>query len=1290
MQYLKITLLFLIALFSAFTLRATHIVGGEMTYTCLGNNDYEITLTVFRDCYNGEPPFDDPAAIGIFNANNVLLSFELINFDPMINDTLDPVLSNDCFVAPPDVCVHRTIYQTTINLPPIAGDYQLAYQRCCRNVTIVNLVDPLDVGATFGVTISEEALDECDSSPIFNFYPPIFICVNEPIFFDQSASDLDGDSIVYQLCAPLSGVTPDNPLPQPPNNPPYPEVPYLSPPYGVDNMLNGLPGGDPLMINPVTGILTGTPNTIGQFVVGVCAKAYRDGELISTIRRDFQYNVGICGVATSAFFAPEIQCDNLTVEFENESILADDYFWIFGDPNNPDDTSSLANPQFTYSDTGTFTITLIAEPGTSCVDTATAQITLLPDSIIPEIEFEITECSDSMVIEVANLTIDTSSEIIDWQWILTGDLGLIDTSSLQNPSFIVNYSTIVTLSLMATAANGCVKIYEEDFTVELLEDELVADTLQVCAGQNVALNPPPFVPNASYLWSPSETLNGADFINPIATPLETTTYTVTITEGNCEIERSVTVIVPEPVQAILPADFETCEPILELTVQTNTGIEFFWATDVNFDDVIAEDSTVLVEPFGTTTYYVLIRDANGCAVVDSVTINGLGINTQLSTPPLICLGETLEMSVQNLDTEDGLTYFWYPEFYVQNGQNTNAVTVEPVNPGLQYIFVEMENQNGCLRTDSVEIGVIDTLEQANFISFQQCGGFTIQFTNMSSNAPFYSWDFGDSTNPNSTSMDDNPTYTYPQEGTYFVTLMLPTDVDCPDTLIQAIQVIDPLIEVDFSYEITECSDSIVIAFTDESTNGQSDFSDWNWQFSDGQSSDSQNPTLTFLENQNLVALFQITSSDGCVDTISQLIIIELITINLMDTVFVCPDEMTGLNPNPDLNYNYEWSPPTGLNNVNSPNPLANPLETTTYSVTISNEGDTACEIVREVTAVVLPDVDLQVSNDTTICADEILLTAVSADAISIQWSDTSNFTTILSENFELTAMPTGETAYFIEVENEFGCKNQDTILITNGQLNVFAADTFQVCLGDTLRLFIENLNPNDGATYQWSPSENIVADGNTAAPLVEPNSDGIFTVDVTNIYGCTTTETVEVPTSSTIPPINITPVLDTIFVGDTLQLEATFDAGYTYFWSPTNTLGFPFFDYNPEAFPTETTEYELFIQDNDGCSNIALATVVVLDRNCTDPFIFIPTGFSPNGNGKNEFIQVFGNNIDEMELHIYNRWGEQVFESFDQSDKWDGTFKGEALPPDVYGFYLSVRCFDEERYVKKGNITLVR
>jgi gliding motility-associated-like protein len=66
------------------------------------------------------------------------------------------------------------------------------------------------------------------------------------------------------------------------------------------------------------------------------------------------------------------------------------------------------------------------------------------------------------------------------------------------------------------------------------------------------------------------------------------------------------------------------------------------------------------------------------------------------------------------------------------------------------------------------------------------------------------------------------------------------------------------------------------------------------------------------------------------------------------------------------------------------------------------------------------------------------------------------------------------------------------------------------------------------------------------------------------------------------------------------------------------------------------------------------------------------------------------NFVDEMEVFVYNRWGEKVFESKDFNIVWDGTYEGEFLKPDVYAYYLKVICVDFSEYIQKGNVTLMR
>ena len=140
-------------LFLLFTLgvfaksEATHIVGGELYYNYLGNDNYQIHLTVYRDCFNGVPPFDDPAYVGIWDAaNNLIMEVAL---SPNDSATVPSIINSPCFQPPGGICVRVANYYAIVNLPPIPGGYQLAYQRCCRNQTILNVVNPLSTGASF-------------------------------------------------------------------------------------------------------------------------------------------------------------------------------------------------------------------------------------------------------------------------------------------------------------------------------------------------------------------------------------------------------------------------------------------------------------------------------------------------------------------------------------------------------------------------------------------------------------------------------------------------------------------------------------------------------------------------------------------------------------------------------------------------------------------------------------------------------------------------------------------------------------------------------------------------------------------------------------------------------------------------------------------------------------------------------------------------------------------------------------------------------------------------------------
>ena len=384
----KYFLLFL--LITSIKINATHIVGGEIIYDKLNGNDYRITLKLYRDCFNGIPPFDGIGSVVALITVREVVSGNLVGTYNIGTPTITNIpltINSPCIQTPNGVCVEEGIYTYTLNLPPLNGGYHVIFQRCCRNNSVLNLNQSGGQGSTYYAKIPGPNEFAVNSSPRYKNFPPIFICNNIFYTFDHSATDPDGDQLVYSLCPPFLGADACCPViaggggggsfcPSPPPSCPTEAV---SPPYPNVNYAAGYSGSYPIAsnpafsINPTTGVLTGKPNLVGQFVVGVCVQEYRNGVLIDTHYRDFQFNIVPCVVSVvSALASQTQQCQGNTINFTNQSTtnLGNiPFHWDFGVVPLTNDTSNLVNPSYTYADTGKYTVTLIANPGKLCADT---------------------------------------------------------------------------------------------------------------------------------------------------------------------------------------------------------------------------------------------------------------------------------------------------------------------------------------------------------------------------------------------------------------------------------------------------------------------------------------------------------------------------------------------------------------------------------------------------------------------------------------------------------------------------------------------------------------------------------------------------------------------------------------------------------------------------------------------------------------------------------------------------------------------------------------------------------
>lgn len=456
---------------------ATHIVGGEIFYEHLSGNTYKITLKLYRDCYTGLAPYDDPATIFIFDASGNFLDSLAMPFPGAV--TLPPTINNPCFTPPTDVCVQEAIYTRYATLPPIPGGYNLTYQRCCRNGTILNLINPGDVGSTYMAHIPDPSLAVGNSSPHYNRFPPIFLCAGVPLVFDHSATDPDGDSLYYELCDPFTGLDPCCPIlgsqaagtvggggcsgafcPIIADPPPYSFVPWL-PPYNASYPMSAAPG---LAVDPHTGLMTGTPNMIGQWVVGVCVSEYRHGVLLDVNKRDFQFNVVNCpGLPVAAIAIPTgtSSCLGFLATFLQNSQNAFSYQWDFGDPTTTSDVSTLYNPTWLYPDSGTYTITLIINGGTTCADTNVTQLHiqhLLDPSFIAPAGECITDNSFNFLAGGDFLGNGTFS----WNF---GAHATPQTVNLQNVNNVVFDSAGLYPVTLTVTENGCTETYTSNIIV---------------------------------------------------------------------------------------------------------------------------------------------------------------------------------------------------------------------------------------------------------------------------------------------------------------------------------------------------------------------------------------------------------------------------------------------------------------------------------------------------------------------------------------------------------------------------------------------------------------------------------------------------------------------------------------------------------------------------------------------------------------------------------------------------------------------------------------------------------
>ena len=408
-------IIFILSVLFSFNANAGHIMGGEMFYEYLGNDEYRITVRQFLQTGDLQGTIyaqaDADITIIIYNAagTSLIQTLDITQGTvvPFSNSKTDP-----CTGAQFDIIESQAVdFVQTVTLPSIPGGYLLTYYRCCRKDDMTNMA--IDQGYGIEVYIPELDVVGENDLPVFSNVPPTFICVGDSFKYDQHAVDNDGDELVYSICETKVAGDPFNMIYFDPDLDIAPATHTF---YSNAIWNAGFAASDPLgngsvSIDQNNGVITGFADQIGKFVVSICVSEYRNGNLLNTVIRDFlvvatedcpEFTAG--ELSTGSDFFPNV-CGN-RAEFENNSKNATGYFWDFGVDENDSDTSIMKNPIYYYKEAGDYIVTFIAYDSISqCSDTIIASVKIE----MPQAAFSFTGICKKDPIEFSNNSIPANN-----------------------------------------------------------------------------------------------------------------------------------------------------------------------------------------------------------------------------------------------------------------------------------------------------------------------------------------------------------------------------------------------------------------------------------------------------------------------------------------------------------------------------------------------------------------------------------------------------------------------------------------------------------------------------------------------------------------------------------------------------------------------------------------------------------------------------------------------------------------------------------------------------------------
>lgn len=562
--------------------------------------------------------------------------------------------------------------------------------------------------------------------------------------------------------------------------------------------------------------------------------------------------------------------------------------------------------------------------------------------------------------------------------------------------------------------------------------------------------------------------------------------------------------------------------------------------------------------------------------------------------------------------------------------------------------------------------------------YMLCGNSQQLVVSNQSNSPLIStwyWEFTNSAGAvvyNSSNPVADHTFATP--GVYDIKLATNRGLQCPDSTI-AKAIVFPGFEPAFS-SAGACINRPVL-FTDQTTTVHGTVNYWEWDFGDLATqtdyTEERNPSYTYASMGGKQVRLITGNSVGCRDTVYNTVQIldkPPIRLAFRDTLICPPDQLqlqaTGTGV-------FTWSPTVNMTGANTSNPFVSPVNDIKYYVDLDQDG---CLNRDSVMIRTVDHVTLSAGADTTICqGDPIQLRPVS-DGLLYTWTPAGNLNDPSVK--EPTATTINTTVYTVTASIS-NCTATDQLTVRTVPYPLASAgpDTI-ICYGMPAQLHATT----NGNSYTWN---NMDAGLN---PIVRPLETTPYIFSAYDNRGCPK-PTIDTVLVTVLPEIHAFAGRDTaVVIGQPLQLNAI--GGLQYTWSPP--LGLSALNIsNPVATytaPSRGIRYRVLVQNVAGCSDSAFLNVKVYS---TLPTVFVPTAWTPNGDGMNDQLRPVAAGMQELQYFmVYNRWGELVFTSRQNGVGWDGRINGVLQSTGVYVWQVKAVDYLGFDFFKTGTATLLR